>query len=229
MSALPLAVIMNLAAACAAPGVPVDRIVATAQAESGREPWAIHDNTTGRTAVLAAKEEATALATRLVAQGHRIDAGVMQVNSDNWARLGLTAETAFDPALNVCAGARVLAEAYAIERRVSCRYNTGSPTCANGYPERIDHAAAQLRTLAVFTGPAGFAVEGDPRVATPEPPPRKAAPMTATAEPADPLDLLHPAQAAPQAPPQPAEPEDAGEPVDLLHDSPKPKPNGDAK
>ena len=74
----------------------------------------------------------------------------MQVNDANWARLGLTAETVFDPRANVCAGMEVLAEAYAIERRVSCRYNTGRPDCANGYPERINGALRRVRTELVI-------------------------------------------------------------------------------
>lgn len=59
------------------------------------------------------------------------------MNNQNWARLGLTVENVFDPQRNVCAGKTVLAEAYAIEMRVSCRYNVGKPDCSNGYPQKI--------------------------------------------------------------------------------------------
>lgn len=41
----------------------------------------------------------------------------------------------------------MLAEAYAIERRVSCRYNTGRPDCANGYPERIETALSRVHAV----------------------------------------------------------------------------------
>src|SRR5689334_23025807 len=68
----------------------------------------------------------------------------MQVNSSNWAAYGLSAETAFDPARNICAGARILGEAFQIERRAACRYNAGRPDCGNRYPELVQRAEARL-------------------------------------------------------------------------------------
>ena len=152
MSTLPLFLLSQLALACpAASGFPaghvVDRVTATAQTESGLQTTSVHDNTSNRSYVPATTADAVRLVMTLHAQGHSLDAGVMQVNDGNWPRLGLTAETVFDPRANVCAGMAVLAEAYAIERRVSCRYNTGKPDCANGYPERIDGARTQLGQL----------------------------------------------------------------------------------
>ena len=106
-----------------------------------------------------------ATARLLLRFGHRIDAGLMQIASANWARLGLTLQSVFDPAANICAGAQVLAEDYAIERRVSCRYNTGHPDCANGYPERIARASAQLATPR-----KEMAVDAAPAASPPKPP-----------------------------------------------------------
>jgi len=150
MSPLPLALLVQLALSCPAapsfpPGHVVDRVAATARAESGLITTALHDNTTGRSYAPENSAEAAALVAALHLQGHSLDAGLMQVNDANWPRLGLTAETVFDPRANVCAGIKVLAEAYAVERRVSCRYNTGRPECANGYPERIDGAMRHAR------------------------------------------------------------------------------------
>jgi type IV secretion system protein VirB1 len=125
----------------------LDRVTATAHVESGLQTTALHDNTSGQSYQPASETEAVALATALHLQGHSLDAGIMQVNDSNWARLGLTAETAFDPRANICAGMMVLAEAYSVERRVSCRYNTGRPDCANGYPERIEGALRRVRAL----------------------------------------------------------------------------------
>lgn len=152
MSALSLALLTQFALSCPVassfpPGRLFDRVAATAHAESGLQTTAIHDNTSGRSYQPASDAEAVALATALHMQGHSLDAGVMQVNDTNWTRLGLTAETVFDPRANVCAGMAVLAEAYAVERRVSCRYNTGKPDCTNGYPERIDGALRRVRAL----------------------------------------------------------------------------------
>lgn len=115
-------------------------MIATARVESSFQTTALHDNTSRRSYAPETVAEAVALTRALLAMSHSLDAGVMQVNSSNWQRLGLTAETAFDPALNVCAGKAVLAEAYARERAVSCMYNTGKLDCRNGYPDKIEAA-----------------------------------------------------------------------------------------
>lgn len=148
---------------------PAQRVMATAMAESGLRVLVINDNTGGRSYRFGTLAEASAKARALVAAGHRIDAGPMQVTDRNWQAYGLDAGTVFDPRLNICAGARILGEAYRIERRASCRYNTGSPDCrresgSNGYPERVD---AALRGLAAAPAPVA-----DPaHAAAPEPPP----------------------------------------------------------
>jgi hypothetical protein len=141
MPILAVPVLLQLAASCPVHGVPDARMVATARVESSLELLAVHDNTARVTyPTPASAADAVALVKPLLAAGHSIDAGIMQVNSGNWARLGLTAETAFDPAANICAGKAVLAEAYAIERAVSCRYNAGRPNCTSRYPDRIEAA-----------------------------------------------------------------------------------------
>ncbi|WP_424138818.1 transglycosylase SLT domain-containing protein [Roseomonas chloroacetimidivorans] len=131
---------------------PAARTLATAQAESGLRPLAIGDNETGRSYFPATREAAVAKARELLALGHRIDAGAMQITDRNWSAYGLTPETVFDAQANICAGARILGEAFQIERRAACRYNTGRPDCrresgTNGYPERVDAAAASLGVL----------------------------------------------------------------------------------
>ncbi len=118
MSALPLFLLSQFALACpATSGFPashvVDRVTATAQTESGLQTTSVHDNTSHRSYVPATAADAVRLVAALHAQGHSLDAGVMQVNDGNWPRLGLTAETVFDPRANICAGMALLAEAYA--------------------------------------------------------------------------------------------------------------------
>jgi hypothetical protein len=124
--------------------VPPERAVGIGLRESGLRPLAIHDNTTGRAHFPKRLNDAVALVTSLQKAGHRLDVGVMQINQSNWPAYGLTSETVFDPRANICAGARILAEAYQIERRVACRYNTGRPYCNNGYPESIERAVQEL-------------------------------------------------------------------------------------
>ncbi|MBV8915364.1 MAG: transglycosylase SLT domain-containing protein [Acetobacteraceae bacterium] len=158
MSALPLALVAQLALSCpAAPAFPtgqiVERVAATAQAESGLEPDSIHDNTSRRSYAMPTAAEAIALVKALHAQGHRLDAGLMQVSDANWGRLRLTAASVFEPRTNICAGMTVLGEAYAAERRVSCRYNSGRPDCDNDYPDRIDSALRRVRLDLAGEGP----------------------------------------------------------------------------
>lgn len=141
---------------------PVQRQIAHAMAESGMRPTAIHDNATGKSFSPDTAAEAIAVARQLIAAGHRIDGGVMQVTDSNWPAYGLTVETVFDPRANICAGARILGEAFQIERRAACRYNTGRPDCAAGYPEAVDRAELRL---------AGVNAEPPVLAAAPSPPP----------------------------------------------------------
>jgi type IV secretion system protein VirB1 len=59
------------------------------------------------------QDEAVAMATWLLAHGYNFDAGLAQVNSANFARLGLTAEAVFDPCTNLRAGLQVFTECQA--------------------------------------------------------------------------------------------------------------------
>ncbi|GAC1496418.1 MAG: hypothetical protein NVS1B6_01520 [Steroidobacteraceae bacterium] len=146
-------ILVAYSAACPAQGVPDRRLLDTAQVESHFQTTAIGDNTTGRHHIPASIAEAVALAKDLLAKKHSIDAGIMQVNVKNWSWLGLTVDNVFNPSINICAGKAVLADLYSIERRVSCRYNTGKPECGNGYPEKIEGAGRQGQEVAqaVFT------------------------------------------------------------------------------
>jgi Transglycosylase SLT domain len=144
---------------------PPERVLAVGLHESGLRPLAIHDNTTGLSLYPETPEQAVAVASSLRRAGHRIDAGVMQVSHANWAAYGLTVGTVFDIRANICAGARILGEAYLIDRRAACRYNTGRPDCANGYAESIDRTVDGLRRA--------------------PPPPGAGAPPSAPAAPAD--------------------------------------------
>lgn len=140
MSVLSLAIVTNIALACHA-GPDVDRVVAHIKVESDFDPYVINDNTDHRPGLHSATaQEAIALANRLLVAGHSIDAGLMQINSANWRRFGLTADTVFSPVANVCTGVAIINEARAREHRISCLYNTGKPDCPSDYPEKIDRA-----------------------------------------------------------------------------------------
>jgi type IV secretion system protein VirB1 len=128
-----------------------------AHAESGLDPLAIHDNADGRSYRPASKAEAVAIASRLIAAGHSIDAGFMQVNSRNFGWLGLSVSNAFELCPSIAAGARILhggfdpcmdagGEPQACLKVAASRYNTGSPTrgFANGYVMRIAATAEHV-------------------------------------------------------------------------------------
>jgi hypothetical protein len=159
MAQVEIALLLQIAAACPGGWVSPERIRATLKVESHLEQYAIGDNTTRQSYAPPTAADAVRMAQALTSQGHSIDAGPMQINSKNWPRLGLTPNNVFDLTTNICAGQRVLAELYDIERRVSCRYNTGKPDCTNRYPDLIE---------AAWHGPiAGAAAD----VVVPAPPP----------------------------------------------------------
>lgn len=151
---LSLALFAALAADCA-PAVHADTLAAIAHTESRFNPLAIFDNRTRRAYAPDDRTAAVATASALLAQGHPVDLGLMQINSANLPRLGLTPAAAFDPCTSLDAAARLLVEGYhpnpgedgqqALRRTLS-RYNTGSPVhgLANGYVTKVQTAAQQI-------------------------------------------------------------------------------------
>jgi len=145
MSALAIGSALAMALACSPrvgssqPAVGPDVLISVASTESGLDPLAIHDNTTGAVLHPETRGAAIALANRLIAANHRPDLGLMQINSPaNLRRTGLTVESAFDPCASIRAGAQVLLDDYqdgtttrekqvAVLRALSA-YNTGSGT-----------------------------------------------------------------------------------------------------
>jgi type IV secretion system protein VirB1 len=149
MTALPVAAVMALAGSCQS-AVDAATIAGIVQHESGREPFALHDNTAARSYFPEAKPDAYRLAAALITAGHSVDVGLSQINTANFAWLGLSLATALDPCANIRASATVLTS--------YSRYNTGSPTrgIANGY------AAAVQAVRIADTAPAPPAPPDDP-------------------------------------------------------------------
>ena len=134
--------LLTLIATCAPMGAPAT-MKAVVLEESRGHPYAIHDGSTHRALFPDTKAEAIAAARRLIEGGSRIDAGLAQINSQNWKWLGLTPETVFDPCPNLRAGERVILAAYTsdpntVDAAIS-RYNTGDATrgVSNGYVGRV--------------------------------------------------------------------------------------------
>ncbi|HTT79054.1 MAG TPA: lytic transglycosylase domain-containing protein [Stellaceae bacterium] len=98
---------------CAANIAPAT-LSAVIRVESSGQALAIHDNATGRSYQPQNVNAAISLARRLVAQGHKVDAGLVQVDSANWSAVGLDASSVFDPCANIRAGGTILTADYAI-------------------------------------------------------------------------------------------------------------------
>ncbi len=167
-----------LAARCA-PSDPVATLQAVAKTESGFDPWALHDNTTGISEKPASLQDALGEAWSWIDRGDSVDVGLMQINSGNFSALGLTARSALDACASMAAGAAVLNAAYgggqaspdhevALLMALS-RYNTGSPLkgIMNGYARTVMNNAADDDPL---SPPDDASVGGDV-IADPNAPP----------------------------------------------------------
>ena len=145
----------RLALRCA-PSVAPSTLASIASTESGFDPLTIHDNTTGISSAPATRDSAIGIAAKLLAAGHSVDLGIMQINSANMAALGLTLEAAFDPCRSTAVGAAVLASSYtggntharqqAALRVALSEYNTGDPSrgFGNGYVHKVELAARDI-------------------------------------------------------------------------------------
>lgn len=159
-----------------APNVPSTTLAAVARTESGLDPWALHDNTTGISEKPTSRNQALADAEAWIARGDSVDVGLMQVNTANFNALGLTVLAALDPCASLAGGAAVLQAAYGggkttAEQQVALlialsRYNTGTPLkgIMNGYARAVvaNANAVQLPVPARQSVPATSAVLADP-------------------------------------------------------------------
>jgi type IV secretion system protein VirB1 len=106
---------MTLAQQCA-PQVSPATMAAIVRTESSFNPYAIgvvHGRLLHQPASL---EEATATVRALDAGGWDYSVGLAQVNRANWSRVGMSVQNAFDPCLNLAAGAAILQDCYAQAR-----------------------------------------------------------------------------------------------------------------
>lgn len=176
----------RLATKCA-PKVHLNTLAAVAKRESGFDSLAMLDNTAKKSYKSASITDALMLANDLITrQGHSVDLGIMQINSRNFLRLGLSIGDAFKPCQNMAAGARILVEGYtppaaeegeqaALHASLS-RYNTGSPTrgIANGYVRKVQASAEiivpAIRTSQSIEAPVELTSSRAPVFAQPLPP-----------------------------------------------------------
>jgi type IV secretion system protein VirB1 len=126
--------------------------------ESGGDPLRIHVNR-GPLVRAASVASGAAIVRRYMAAGYTVDVGLAQVNSANFARLGVTIEQVFDPCTNLGLASILLQTGYGRASRyytgvdaISATYslyNTGTMTggVRNGYAARIWAAATAMGTI----------------------------------------------------------------------------------
>lgn len=146
-----------LAQKCASE-VATQAVVPLVITESGGDDLSINVNRGPRVRASSVAEGA-ALVRRYMAQGYTVDVGLAQINSANFARLGVTVEQAFDPCTNLHLASSMLQEGYGLASRhytgldaISATYslyNTGTLTRGfrNGYVGRVWSAASGLGTI----------------------------------------------------------------------------------
>ena len=152
-----VAAITLLAQRCASE-VATEAVVPLVMTESGGDDMVINVNRGPRVHASSIAEGA-ALVRRYMAAGYTVDVGLAQVNSANFARLGVTVEQAFDPCTNLAVASTLLQEGYgrairhysgldAISATYSL-YNTGTLTRGfrNGYVDRVWSAASALGSV----------------------------------------------------------------------------------
>src|ERR1700692_3614761 len=184
MTALTAAVVFALAAQWGQPVAP-KTIVAEAAVESGLDPLAVPDNTTGRTFHPATVEEAMHISTQLDAAGGNYDVGLMQINRRNFVWLHLTLAGAFVPRRSIEAGAAIMVS--------MSRYNTGDLRgFENGYVEKVLAAGRRLNGGAATGTPLPGATSSQDEASVPSPIP--------PAPPRVVLDMLHATEAPQDAP-----------------------------
>lgn len=157
--------IAQLIAVCSVNTHP-DTVRAVIQVESRGNPLAINVNGPLKLRKALDQADAAQLARYAMARGYSVDMGLMQVNSRNLAKVGLTPETAFDACNNIKAGTMILSGAYgravmvhgegqpALRGALSA-YNTGNMSRGfrNGYVARYYAGAAYAEIALAPSGP----------------------------------------------------------------------------
>ena len=137
-------------AMCSSPGVSPVTVKRIIEVESGCNEAALHVNAPVAEIRPKSRQQAVRLAKKLIDSGGNVDLGLMQINSSNLRRYGLSVEDAFEPCRNIRVGSQILKEHYrrakqlmgpgrsALKAALSA-YNTGNfyKGATNGYLDRI--------------------------------------------------------------------------------------------
>jgi type IV secretion system protein VirB1 len=156
--ALDISTFTSLAHRCG-PSVAALTLAAVAKTESRFETLVVSDNTTGRARTYRSQGAAVSDARALIAAGHSVDLGIMQINSANLRRLGMTVRGALEPCQAIAGAASLLSMNYLAAhgrgseqtalRDALSMYNTGNARYGyhNGYVRRVELAARTLTSM----------------------------------------------------------------------------------
>nr|WP_226856667.1 lytic transglycosylase domain-containing protein [Acidithiobacillus caldus] len=135
-----------------APEVAPATMTAIVRVESGGDPLAMWNNTTRQRILPSTLQEAQAYLRRAMALGQKVDVGIAQVDTENFAAYGLRPSNAFNVCRNLRVGGQILSADYV--RSVSRfgpgqtalfhafeAYNSGALWGDSGYANRILTAA----------------------------------------------------------------------------------------
>ena len=126
-----------------APQVSAITMAAIVKQESGGNPFALHDNTSGKSYRPASLAEAAKLAANLIRQGHSVDIGFAQINSRNLPGLNLDVNQVINPCTNILAAQTILLRDWKQSggdlRGALAAYNTGNTGSTTGkkYAARV--------------------------------------------------------------------------------------------
>jgi hypothetical protein len=147
--------ILALSAQCA-PAVAPATMLAIVRTESGGFVHALNVNGTKLPSRPKDQASAAMLARRYIQAGYSVDLGLVQINSRNLMRLGMTIEDALDPCRNLAGGATILRQNFVAAsndqppqarlRVALSMYNTGSRSrgFSNGYVDKVLANAASV-------------------------------------------------------------------------------------
>lgn len=168
MLSLPALILSTSFLAQCGPAVAPSTTRAIIQVESGGNPYAIGDNSLRRSFAPRSKSQAVSLASLLLARGHNIDVGLMQINSAHLASMHLSLDELFHPCSNIRAGTAILAEFYRKNQtadpavslfKALSAYNTGRAWRGPGYVNKVLQAAGVPYRVSLRSLPAGAAAK----------------------------------------------------------------------
>ncbi len=142
-------------------------MTAIVRVESGGDPLIMFDNSTARQYRPATRKQATSILNRLLARGDQVDAGIAQVDSENFAHYGLNTTTVFDACTNLNAGARIFESGYRMSVRAGYAgqsaeyhafeaYNSGKLFGDARYADAVFRAAGMPVFIHISPGSSGL-------------------------------------------------------------------------